>query len=122
MKLYGYAFLAAAALALVAFGAYRVHSSIFEAGKAACEAAHAAAAKKAQAEVDRREVVSAEASTTMLDYLAANLPATEIRTHETVERIRTVYRDHPVPAVCVWPDGVRSALGEAIDRANAAAR
>lgn len=122
MKAYVYAALAAVALALVVGGALRLRASGFEAGKASCEAAHAIAAAKAQVEVERREVVSADARTSMLDYLAANLPATEIRTHETVERIRTVYRDHPVPAVCVWPDGVRSALGEAIDRANAAAR
>src|SRR5687767_4186562 len=110
MRAYVYAAVVAAALALLAGGAYRLHSAGFEAGQAACEAAHAAAATKAGTEVERREVASAAASTSMLDYLQANLPPIETRTHAAVERIRTVYRDRPVPAACQWPDRVRQEL------------
>ena len=120
-RLYAYAAVALGACLLLGGAAHSLYSAGKEAGANACETAHARAAEKAGAEVQRREGASAEASVDMLAYLSANLPAIEIRTHETVERIRTEYRDLPVPAGCVRPDGVLDTLEEARQRANAAA-
>lgn len=69
--------------------------------------------------VDEQAQASSEARTTMLDYLAAQKPAIEIRTHDTITKIREVYRDKPMPAVCVRPDSVRDSLNAARDSANA---
>ena len=82
----------------------------------------AASAQKDQtaAKVDEQAQASSEARTTMLDYLAAQKPAIEIRTHDTITKIREVYRDKPMPAVCVRPDSVRDSLNAARDSANAA--
>lgn len=91
-------------------------------GETRCELRHAKAAESAAKEVDRREKVSADATGSMLDYLAASMPASETRTNEAIERIRVVYRDRPVPAECAWPDRVRDELAEVIQRANTAAR
>lgn len=81
----------------------------------------AASAQKDQtaAKVDEQAQASSEARTTMLDYLAAQKPAIEIRTHDTITKIREVYRDKPMPAVCVRPDSVRDSLNAARDSANA---
>ena len=89
--------------------------------------AAASAQKDAVAgQVDQNAQSSATASTNMLDYLAAQKPAIEIRTHETTERIRTVYKDRNVPAACTAvvqrPDSVQAELDAARDRANAAIR
>lgn len=121
MRLYAYAALVAAALALVAWASLSLYGAGKEAGAAACEAVHARAAEAAHVETERREVAAGQATDSMLDYLGAQLPPIETTTHETVERIRTVYRDHPVPAVCQWADGVQSELYQARQRANGAA-
>lgn len=115
-RIYVYVALLASVLALLGYGAHKT----YQAGYAASEAKHAVAATKAADEVSRREQASAEASGSMLDYLAANLPQVETKTHEAIERVRIVYRDRPVPAVCEWPDSVLSELNQARDRANAA--
>jgi hypothetical protein len=121
-RIYAYAAVALGACLLLAAAAHSLYQAGKEAGANACKAAHARAAEKAGAEVQRREAASAEASVDMLAYLSANLPAIEIRTHETVERVRTEYRDRPAPAGCVRPDGVLDALEASRQRANAAAR
>ena len=84
-----------------------------------CKANKADNQDKAAVEVNRRDEHSAEARTSMLDYLAAEKPAIEIRTHDTITKIREVYRDKPMPAVCVRPDSVRDSLNAARDSANA---
>jgi len=122
MKAYAYAVALAVLIALLAFA----HHTVFEAGKAAgataCQEEHARAAAAARVETDRREVASSAATTDMLDYLRANLPPIEAKTHDAVERIRTIYRDRPVAVGCVRPDGVRAELDAARQRANATAR
>lgn len=122
MKAYAYAALALGAFVLLGAAAHSLYSAGKEAGANACETRHADAAEKAGAEVQRRETAAASASIDMLDFLSRNLPAAEIRTHETVEVVRTEYRDLPVPAGCVRPDGVHDVLEQARQRANAAAR
>ena len=120
LRLYAYAAMAAAALALVGYAANALHSAGREAGADACEAEHARDAEAARTETHRREVAAGQATDSMLDYLRANLPPIETTTHETVERIRVVYLDHPVPAVCVWPERVIEELNAARDRSNRA--
>jgi hypothetical protein len=84
-------------------------------------ATSAAAAIAARTETDRRDAASSDATQSMLDYLGASLPAIETRTHDTIERIRTVYRDRPATACPDRPDGVRAELDAARARANGAA-
>lgn len=99
---------------------YRVNSA--HAALATLQAQVAEAEANAQAsariESERRDTAASAATQSMLDYLGANLPAIETRTHDTIERIRTVYRDRPVPAMCQRPDSVRAELDEARSRAN----
>jgi len=109
------------ALAILgALGILWVRHAWVEEGKALCEAEHTKAAAKAQAEQDRRTVASSDATTSMLDYLARNLPPIETTTHEAIERVRVVYRDRPMPAVCELDSRVRDELEAARVRANTA--
>lgn len=121
MRWYVIAALAVAALTVLALASHALYSSGYQAGENACKAKAADAAVKVDVEIDRRAQASADASQSMLDYLAANLPPIETRTNAAIERTRIVYRDRPVPAVCEWPDGVRKELDEARARANATA-
>lgn len=121
-RLYVYAAIVAATLGLAAWSAASIYSAGKVAGAAECEKAHADAAAAAQAETNRREQASDTAASSILDYLAAQLPIIETVKYETVERVRTIYRDVPVPAGCVRPDGVQAELDQARQRANAAAR
>jgi hypothetical protein len=115
IRIYLYAGIATAILAL----GWYAHHRIWIAATVECNAKHAIAQVKVLAEQERREQASSKASGSMLDYLAANLPPIETTTHEATERVRIVYRDHPVPGVCSWPDGVRAELDQARLRANA---
>lgn len=121
-RLYVYAAIVAATLGLAAWAAASIYNAGKVAGAADCEKAHADAAAEAQAETTRREQASDAAASSILDYLAAQLPIIETVKYETVERVRTIYRDVPVPAGCVRPDGVQAELDQARQRANAAAR
>ena len=83
--------------------------------------AAASAQKDATAvKVDTHAQASSDARTTMLDYLAEQKPAIEIRTHDTITKIRQVYVDKPLPAVCVRDDRVQASLDAARDSANKA--
>jgi hypothetical protein len=84
-------------------------------------AEEAKAAAAAKAEDQRRDQAAAEATHAMQTRLASALPQIEETTHATAERVRIVYRDHPVPADCVRPDGVQRDLDAARAAANAAA-
>lgn len=86
----------------------------------AIAAEQSAAKDKAAVAITARDAVSTAAYTNMLDYLRANIPATEIRTHDTVERIRTVYRDRPMSCVHERPASVQAELDAANDAARAA--
>lgn len=83
--------------------------------------AEAIAQEAARKESERKDAASSSATQSMLDYLGANLPAIETRTHDTIERIRTVYRTTPAAAVCQRPDSVRIELTAARARANGTA-
>lgn len=70
---------------------------------------------------DRRDALAAQATRHFHAQLNAELPQVEESSHATQERIRIVYRDHPVPVACVRPAGVLQQLDAARARANAAA-
>ena len=119
-RLYVYATIVAATLGLAAWAAASIYNAGKVAGAADCEQAHAKAAAEAQAESTRREQASSDARTSMLNYLAAEKPAIEIRTHDTITEIRKVYVDRPLPAECIRPASVQASLDKARDSANAA--
>lgn len=73
-----------------------------------------------QTAIDLRDQTATTARVDMLDYLRVTIPPIEIRTHETVERVRIAYRDRPVAGECVRPIGVQADLDAARERANAA--
>lgn len=118
MRAYLLAAAAAAAIALV----WLAYAQGKDAGKAVCEARVAAAAEAARADERTRDTMAAAVGIDMLDFLSRMAEQRETVTHETIERVRTIYRDRPVPADCIWPDGMRSELDEAVRRANAGAR
>lgn len=119
------AFLALALMAIAWGGAehYRANSAhaAFAALQTQVADDQAKAQEAARKESERKDSASSSATQSMIDYLGANLPAIETRTHDTIERIRTVYRDRPVPAVCQRPDSVRTELDAARARANGTA-
>lgn len=116
----GYVYAALAAALALLYAASVLYTKAWEAGTNACEAKHVAAAEKVAAEIDRRDTASADASGSMLDYLAAQMPKIEETRNATVERVRTIYRDRPVPTGCERPAGVLDELDAARERARAA--
>lgn len=122
----------AAALALVAligsavmgvhhYGAARYTAGVDD-GRAAVMSDNAAAAANLYAQHDALERFSSLAGSALATTLATDLPAIEGQAHDTVETIRTIYRDRPVPAdTCTRPDSVQQALNAAVQRANATA-
>jgi len=70
-------------------------------------------------ETDRRAIVSSEASTNMLDYLAS-IPQVQARANESAERIRVIYRDVPNRCVPVRPARVQAEIDAAYRSATAA--
>jgi len=118
MRAYLFAAVAAAAIALV----WLAYAQGKDAGRAACEARVAAAAAAAREDERKRDAIAAQVGMDMLDFLSRMAEQQETVTHETIERVRTIYRDRPVPADCIWPDGMQAELDAAVRRANAAAR
>ena len=118
MRAYAYAIALCAALAAV----WYAYAQGENAEKARCEARIAAATESARTAERDRDAIAAQAGIDMLDFLSRMAEQRETVTHETIERVRTIYRDRPVPAECVWPDSVQSELDKAIHRANTAAR
>ncbi len=118
------------AIALVVIGllvaaGVKIHSygdSRFEAGRNDVLTSDAHAAAELQTHHDALEQWSAMATTTLNQNLGTQLPAIQASTNDTIETIRTVYRDRPVadPA-CSRPASVQTSLDAAIDRANTAA-
>lgn len=116
------AWLALAGAVVLAALVWRAYEWAVGIGVAKCELLHAQAAQSAADEVGRRDIASTAATGSMLDYLAASMPKIEETKNAAAERVRTIYRDRPVPAVCQRPDGVQAELDAARERANAASR
>jgi hypothetical protein len=117
MRIYAYLAVAAAAIAVV----WIAYAQGKDAGKAQCEARVAAAVEAARRDESKRDQAAAQAGIDMLDYLSRMTDKIEVSRGETIERIRTIYRDRPVPAECKWPDGMRAELDAAVRRANTTA-
>ena len=117
-----YAYLAALAVVIGAM-LYIDHRG-YERGKMACQAERAANVEKVQQAIDLRDQRSADVRVDMLDYLRVTVPPIEIRTHDTIERIRTVYENRVIPADCrvaiARPERVSEELSKARNAANAA--
>lgn len=79
---------------------------------------------KVQTAIDLRDQSSATARVDMLDYLRVTVPPIEIRTHDTIERIRVVYKYRAIPADCAAsiarPQRVSDELNAARESANKA--
>jgi hypothetical protein len=90
-------------------------------GRNAVLADDARAAQQAQQAHNQLAAWSAAAGTALQSKLGTQLPTIQGQTHDTIDTIRTIYRDRPVPGDrCSRPDGVQAQLDAAIDRANAA--
>lgn len=84
-------------------------------------AEEAADSAKAKAAADWLEKLGAQATAKFHAQLEAQMPQIEETTHARETNIRIIYRDHPVPGVCVRPAGVLQQLEDARASANAAA-
>ncbi|MGC1549087.1 MAG: hypothetical protein WA777_11210 [Rhodanobacter sp.] len=111
-----------ACFAMAHYGATRYAAGVQD-GRNEVLADDARAVAQAQLARDDLDAFSAAAGHQLHQTLGVQLPAIQEQTHDTVEAIRTIYRDRVVPVdVCSRPDGVQAQLDQAIDRANAAAR
>lgn len=115
--------IAAVVLSLAGAG-WWIYTEGKRAGVAECQAERVEASGTAQEAIDLRDRTASASRIDMLDLLRVTIPPIEIKTHETVERIRTVYKDRVVSADCAASvardDRVRIDLNAARDRANAA--
>lgn len=126
-KLYLYGAIAAAVLSWGWYEHHAGYASGEEATAKRYEAQIAESQAKVAAEDARRSTASTEAGTSILTYLQANVPPVEAKTHEAVERIRTIYRNsRPATGVadigagsCKRPVGVRAELEQASSRLRA---
>lgn len=116
-------YLAAIGLALMVILCAVSYTQGKAAGKTECIAERSIAADKVQTAIDLRDQSSATARVDMLDYLRVTVPPIEIKTHETIERIRTVYKDRVITAECAAsvsrPQRVQDDLNAARERVNA---
>lgn len=85
-------------------------------------AAQSEYAGKAMAQADRNEAVASSAAEELNKALGQVLPNVEEKAHASVERIRTVYVDRPVPAECAWSGGVLQELEAGRAAANRSVR
>jgi hypothetical protein len=114
-------FIIALCWAVVHYGNTR-YAAGEDAGRNAVLADDARQVAQVQQARNALDSLSAAAGQQLQNNLGTVLPTIQGQTHDTIETIRTVYRDRPAAAVaCSRPDGVQSALDQAVDRANAAA-
>ena len=117
--------LIAAVLGAAAWGLWHAYSTVaqqnYDRGYNARVAEEATDSAKAKAAADWLNQLGAQATQQFHAQLDAEMPQIEETTHAHQDRIRIVYRDHPVPADCVRPAGVLRELEAARAAANAAA-
>ena len=113
---------AAACYAIVHYGSSRYASGVQD-GRNAVLADDARAAQQALVARAALDSDSAAAGTKLQQNLGASLPTIQGQTHDTIETIRSIYRDRPVLVDgCSRPDGVQTQLDAAVERANTAAK
>lgn len=127
-KQYGRILTALALLAIVVlicvavahYGERRFAAGV-EAGRNAVLADDGRAQQQVHQAQEALQSLSAAAGAHLHQSLATTLPAIQGQAHDTVETIRTIYRDRPVPVDgCGRPAGVQEQLDAAVQRANAA--
>ena len=91
-----------------------------EHGQQAEQVKRAEAVATTQVQINARDNTAAAVIASTQSYLWATLPAIDLRSHDARERVRTIYRDSPVVAGCIRPDGVQEILDAARERTNAA--
>jgi predicted lysophospholipase L1 biosynthesis ABC-type transport system permease subunit len=113
--------LALAVIAVQRYAAQRYATGVQD-GRNAVLADDARAAAQAQQVRDQLTAWSAAAGAALQSTLGTQLPTIQGQTHDTLDTIRTIYRDRPVVGGdrCSRPDGVQTQLDAAVDRANAA--
>lgn len=114
----------ASLLAAIAYGHYRYTQGITD-GRAAQVAEQANADRQAADQAQQAITASAQAGNALSLQIQTQLPAIEVASHDTAQRIRTIYLAAPVAAggsaQCARPDGVQQRLDAAVAAANAAA-
>lgn len=111
----------ALSLALAAGGWY-LHHKGYEAGVASQQAAIHKAQVDTQKYIDQRDALADKIARDTQEQLHNALPKAKADTEKAAEKVRIIYKNHPVDAACVRPDGVYKELEAARQRANAAAR
>jgi predicted lysophospholipase L1 biosynthesis ABC-type transport system permease subunit len=112
--------LAVAVIAAQRYATQRYAAGVQD-GRNAILADDARAAAQAQQVRDQLAAWSAAAGAALQSTLGTQLPTLQGQTHDTLDTIRTIYRDRPVVGDrCSRPDGVQTQLDAAVDRANAA--
>lgn len=93
----------------------------YSAMEAICDNERAEAVTAALAAINRNNQASIVAARSLGEKLETALPAITREQNDAIEKIRIVYRDNPVPRLCIRPDSVREHIEQARQRANAAA-
>lgn len=124
-SIYLYAGVGLVAAALMTLGVTAVHRYgewRFQDGRNDVLASDARAAAELQTNHNALDQFSALATTALNQNLGTQLPAIQAQTNDTIETIRTVYRDRPAADLaCSRPASVQTSLDAAVDRANSAA-
>lgn len=98
----------------------------YQKGQQVAQAQYAAEKLAAIAEVQKRaekaEQAAGLAEAALTAYLSRHQAEIEAARNDSIETVRTIYKDRPVPAGCERPEPVRRLLQERIDQANAAAK
>lgn len=81
-----------------------------------------AAIAEAQQRAEKAEQAAGLAEAALAAYLSLQQAEIEAARNDSIETVRTIYKDRPVPAGCERPEPVRRLLQERIDQANAAAK
>ncbi|MGA0588708.1 hypothetical protein ACO2Q2_16515 [Dyella sp. KRB-257] len=111
-------------LAVIAYGHHRYAQGVAD-QQAKDQSAQAIADRAAATQAQQHVTDAAAAGHALAVQIETTLPKIEVATHDTAQRIRTIYLAAPGAAggtpACDRPDGVQQQLDEAIARANAAA-
>lgn len=116
--------LALLVLAAIGYGHLR-YTAGYDDGSNAVVAKQAAADNQSADDAQHGVTASAQTGNALTLQINTTLPAIEVASNDTAQRIRTIYLAAPVAAggspQCARPDGVQQQLDAAVAAANAAA-
>lgn len=113
----------ASLLAAIAYGHHRYTQGV-DAGRTTALAEQAKVDRQASDAAQQAITASAQAGNALSLQIQTTLPAIEVASHDTAQRIRTIYLAAPAAAGgpdCARPPGVQEQLDAAVAAANAAA-